>query len=131
MRVGIKGILGKQEGEADTSYTLGAHNCKMVNSSKGKRELLVENYRKLGTPTANQTSNAEFVKNINAWAEENVHASEREDSGSGGLQREFTREEVKKYVAKLENRKAAGADQIVNEFMNYGGEEMATMRVRV
>ena len=56
----------------------------------------------------------------NAWAEANVDASEREDSGSEGLQGEFTREEVNKCVAKLENRKAAGADQIVNEFMIQG-----------
>ena len=37
-----------------------------------------------------------------------------EDSGSEGSQTEFTREEVKKCEAKLKNRKAAGADQIVN-----------------
>ena len=42
--------------------------------------------------------------------------------------REFTRE-VKKCVAKLKNRKAAGADKIVNEFMEYGGEGMLTMMV--
>ena len=59
----------------------------------------------------------------------NVDASEREDSGSEGLQREFTREEVLKCVAKLENRLAAGADQIVDEFFKYGGERMLTMMV--
>ena len=47
--------------------------------------------------------------------------SKREDSGSIGLQREFTRDEVKECVAKLKNRKAAGADGIVNEFLKYGG----------
>ena len=47
--------------------------------------------------------------------EANVDAPEREDSsGSEGLQRGFTREEVKKCVAKLKHRKAAGADQLVN-----------------
>ena len=40
--------------------------------------------------------------------------------------REFTRQ-VKKYVAKLKNRKAAEADKIVNEFMKYGGEGMLAM----
>ena len=40
--------------------------------------------------------------------EANVDASEKEDSGSEGLQREFTREEIKKCVAELKNRKAAG-----------------------
>ena len=58
-----------------------------------------------------------------------MDASEREDSGSEGLQREFTREEVMKYVAQLKNRKAAGVDQILNEFMKYEGEEMLTMMV--
>ena len=66
---------------------------------------------------------------INAWAEVNVEASKREDSGSIGLQREFARDEVKECVAKLKNRKAAGADEIVNEFLKYGGEGMITMMV--
>ena len=51
----------------------------MVSSSKGKREVLVEHHRKLGTPTTNETFDAEFEKKINAWAEANVDASERED----------------------------------------------------
>ena len=85
----------------------------MVSSSKGKREVLVEPYRKLGTPTDNETFDAEVEKEINVWAEANVGASEREDRGSDGLQRGFTREEVKKCVAKLENRITAGADKVV------------------
>ena len=32
----------------------------MVSSSKGTREVQVEHYRKLGTPTANETFDAEF-----------------------------------------------------------------------
>ena len=88
MWVGIKGILGKQAGEADTGIaTLRAQNGIMVSSSKGKREVLVEHYRKLGTPTTNETFDAEFEKEIDAWVEANVDASEREDSGSEGLQR--------------------------------------------
>ena len=51
----------------------------------------MEHYRKLGTPTANETFDAEFEKEINAWAEVHVGTSEREDRGSDGLQREFTR----------------------------------------
>ena len=68
----------------------------MVGSSKGKREVLVEHYRKLGTPTANETFDTEFEKETNAWAEANVGASESQDRGSDGLQREFTREAVNK-----------------------------------
>ena len=85
----------------------------MGSSSNGKMEvpLVVKLHRKLGT------FDAGFEREINAWAEANVDASEREDSGSEGLQREFTREEVKKCVAKLKNRKAGGANQIVNELM--------------
>ena len=114
MWVGIKGILGQQAGEADTGMaTLRAQCGKMVSSSKGKREVLEEHYRKLGTPTANETFDAAFEKEINTWAEANVVASEREDRGSDGFQREFTREEVKKGVAKNKNRKAADADKIV------------------
>ena len=57
MWVGIKGILGQQAGEADTGIaTLRAQNGKMIGCSKGRREVLVEHYRKLGTPTANKTS---------------------------------------------------------------------------
>ena len=71
----------------------------MVSSSKGKREVLVKHYRKLGTPTTNKTTfDAEFEREINAWAEANVDASKREDSGSEGLEREFTREQVNKCI---------------------------------
>ena len=42
----------------------------------------------------------------------------------------MTREEVKKGVAKLKNRKA-GADPIVNELMKYGGEGMLALMVRL
>ena len=43
--------------------------------------------------------------------------------------RGFTREEVKKCVAKLNNRKVARAAEIVNGFMKYGGEGVLTMMV--
>ena len=45
------------------------------------------------------------------------------------MQREFTRNEVEECVAKVKNRKAAGADEKVNEFLKYGGEGMITMMV--
>ena len=94
----------------------------MVGSSRGEREAPVGPYRRLGTPTANEAPDAEFEREINAWAEANVDASEREDSGLECLQREFARE-VLKCAAKPRNRKGAGADQIVIELVNYGGEE--------
>ena len=73
---------GPKAGEADTGIaTLRAQNGKMVSSSKGKREVRVEHDRKLGAPAANETFDAEFEKEINAWAEANVGASEREDRG--------------------------------------------------
>ena len=93
--VGIKGILGQQAGEANTGVaTSRAQSGKMVSSSRGKREVLVEHYRKLRTPTANENSDAEVEKEINSWAEANVGAPEREDRGSDGLQlqRELTQE---------------------------------------
>ena len=68
-----------QAGEADTGIaTLRAQKGNVVRSLKGKRELLVEHYRKLGTPTTNETLDAEFEKEINAWAEENVDVLEKE-----------------------------------------------------
>ena len=47
--------------------------------------MIVDHYRKLGTPTVNETLDAEFEKDINAWAEANVVASQREKSGAEGL----------------------------------------------
>ena len=50
--------------------TLRAQNGKMVSSSKGKREVLVEHlihHNKLRTTTAKETLN--FENEINAWAE--------------------------------------------------------------
>ena len=59
MRVGIKGVLGNQAGQADTEIaTLQAQNGKMVSSSKGKNEVLVEHYRRVGTPKTNKTFDA-------------------------------------------------------------------------
>ena len=79
MWVGIKGILEKWAGESDTGVaTLKAQNGKMVRSSKRKREVLAEHHRKLGTPTTNKTFDAEFEKEINAWAEANADASKME-----------------------------------------------------
>ena len=40
--------------------------------------MLVGHYHKLGTPTTNKTVDAEFEKEINAWAEENVDVLEKE-----------------------------------------------------
>ena len=53
----------------------------MVSSSNGKREALVEHYSKLGMPTTNETLDAEFEREIDAWVEANVDASEMEYSG--------------------------------------------------
>ena len=36
--------------------------------------------------------------------------------------REFSRDEVKKRVARSKNRDAEGPDNIVNEFVEHGGE---------
>ena len=105
----MKGIIGNWAGKIDNGIaTLRTQNGKVVSSSKGKREVLVEHYSKIGTPKPHAKFDAEFEKEINAWAEVNVDASKREDSGSIELQREFTRDEVKKCVAKLKNRKADG-----------------------
>ena len=64
-------------------------NGKMASSSKGKREVLVEHYRKLllGTPTTNKTLSAELEEEISAWAEAIADASEREDRGSEVLKK--------------------------------------------
>ena len=58
----------------------------MVGSSKGKSEVLIEHCHNIGTPTTNITFNTEFEKGINVWAEANIDASERQDSGSERLQ---------------------------------------------
>ena len=87
--LGIKGILGQQASEADTG--IATLRDITVISSKGKKDVLVEHYRKLGTPTANETFDAEFEKETNAWAEANVGESKRENRGLGGLQREYKR----------------------------------------
>ena len=93
MWVGIKWILGTQLAEADTEITtVRAHSCKKVSSSKRGSTSIIEHYRKLGTPSANETFGEAFEKEINAWEEVNVDASEREDGGSEGIQGEFTRE---------------------------------------
>ena len=61
-----------------------AKNDKMVSISQGKGAVLVEHCRKLRTPTANETFDAEFEKEINAREEGNVDASEKKDRRSEG-----------------------------------------------
>ena len=76
-------ILDIHGGEADTRIAiLRAQNGKMVSSSRWTRQVLVEHYRKLATPTMNETFDAEFEKEIDAWVEGNGDASEREGSGA-------------------------------------------------
>ncbi|CAN0044737.1 unnamed protein product [Sphacelaria rigidula] len=76
MWVGTEGIMGNQAGKMDNGMaTLRAQNGKMV-SSMGKREVLVDHYRKLGTPKLDTKFgtkfDTKFEKEINASAEANV-----------------------------------------------------------
>ena len=99
---------------------------------RGEGEVLVEHYRKLGTPTADETFDADFEMGINAWAEANLTCTRKGRHWFRRVvQREFTREEVKKCVLilRIKDRKTAGADQIVNEFLNFRGQGMRTMMV--
>ena len=85
MWLGIKVIIGNRAGKIDNGIAnLRAQNGKMVSSSKGKREVLVERYSKLGTAKPNAKFDADSKKN-NAWAEANIEASKREDSSSKEL----------------------------------------------
>ena len=47
--------------------------------------MLVELYRKLGTPKSEKKFDTEFEKEINTWAEANAGASKLEDSDSKEL----------------------------------------------
>ena len=94
MWVGIQAILGKPAGEADTGIAIST-----LRTSNGKCLILrrgIENYdcgRALAqaidrNAATNETFDAEFDKEIDAWAEANVDAPEREGSnGSEGLHR--------------------------------------------
>ena len=63
MWVAITEVMGNQAGKMDKGIaTLRAQNGKMVISSKGKREGLVEHCRKLGTPKPNTKFDPEFGK---------------------------------------------------------------------
>ena len=83
MWVGIKGILGKQAGEADTGIaTFRTQNGKMASSSNGKREVLVvEHYRKLRTHTAaKRSTQSSRRKSTRGESRTYIYASERADS---------------------------------------------------
>lgn len=85
--VGIKRTMNKWAGKADKEIaTLRAKNDNMVNSSKGKREVLVKDYRKLGTPNAN-IFDLEFEKDTNMWADAIVERLKRDGSVFNELQR--------------------------------------------
>lgn len=92
MWIGIQALLGKQAGEADTGQsTLRESKGRIVNSSRGKGEILVEHYRKVGTPTANAWLNAEFENKFDALVEANMGTLEKEYRGSDRSQKEFAR----------------------------------------
>ena len=66
MWVGIKGIMSKRAGKIDKGIaTLKAKNGKMVSSSRWKKEVLVEQNRKLGTPKTKKRFDTKFEKEIN------------------------------------------------------------------
>lgn len=81
---GIKGVRGKQAGEADTGIaTSREQNGKMTSGLKGKRGVTRRALpQAIGTQPTNKTFDAECAKEIDARGVSNVDASEREDSGS-------------------------------------------------
>ena len=65
MWLGIKGIIGNRAGKIDNGIaTLRAQNGKMASIPKGKRELLVKHYRKLGTAKPHAKFDADSKKKI-------------------------------------------------------------------
>lgn len=103
--------------------TLRAQNGGAVGSSRGRREVLVEPYRELGTLNTITTFSMGFEMEINAWAETNVDASRRNDNDSREMQKELTNDGVKECVAEPKNRKAAGAEGIAKGFLNWGVDD--------
>ena len=63
MWVGIKGVLGKQSREADTGIATAARsqNSKMVSSSKGNTEVLVEHHRPQRTKRSTKNSRRKWT----------------------------------------------------------------------
>lgn len=124
----IKGMTGNKVGNIDQEIAkLRAQNGKMVSSSKGKRETLVEHYRELGAPKTNENFDPHIMEEINTWTDSDIEASKREDSGPAELERACTRDELRECLAQREKSNAAGADNIENEYPNYGREGMTTM----
>ena len=98
----MEGILGQQAGEADTGITTlsTTNGKKIVGKLEGgeREEVLVAPFRMLGTPTANETFDAELEKETNAWAEANVMCVRKEDRGSDILQGESSQEKKQRSV---------------------------------
>lgn len=66
--------------------------------------MLVKHCREQGTPRTNTKFDVELKTKIDASAEGNLEASKWEDSGSKEVQRQLTRDEVRKCVAKRKSK---------------------------
>ena len=97
MWVRTKGILGQQAGEADTGIaTSRVQNGKGLVTQRGRGTYLQNITANQERPqTRNRSTNS---RSTSTCGQADVGASEREDRGSDGLQKEFTREQAIKYV---------------------------------
>lgn len=93
----------------------------MVGCFNGKRGVLVQHFQKLGTPKSSERFHVDFERKSTRGKGISVEASKQKYRDPKELRRGLTREEIMKYVAKLENRKAARADEIVKECIKFGG----------
>lgn len=75
--------MGTQAEKIDKGVaTLREQNGRIMSSLKGKREVQIEQYRKLGATITKAKATRNSKNIINGWAEANVKASKRHGSGS-------------------------------------------------
>jgi hypothetical protein len=124
----LKALAGSQNQRTGPSALRNPNGAGLITDAKGMCDILADHYEKVSS-TSTHYQNSEFDTQHRATVEAQVQGflqSSRNEEGPIGLSQPIAREEVQAQCHRLNNNKAPSPlDNIYNELLKYGGEDLA------